>query len=155
MHKGRIYPFHPVYWATEGWMWPGYVPWKLGLEVFATPLPPWNLYLSGYGEISQPGVVSTNRQAVTYDFTHFAPSWGIIVTLDTILLSAVKYARWRMTLVSGAITYSQAIATQPAMHKTVFCNVWPIVIPSPPYTPTASPPFQITPAIYSQGGSPW
>lgn len=155
MHKGRIYPYHPIYWATEGWFWPGFVPWKLTLDVFDNGLPPWNIYSAGYGEVSIAGVVHPSRTLVTYDFVHFSPAFGLRVQLDSGVIAGVKQCRYRMILLSGVVEWAQAIRLDPIPQTVVFANSWPFVFPDPPYTANQSPPYQIKAARYDQGGSPW
>lgn len=155
MHKGRTYPYHPVYWVTEGWFWPGYCPWKVTLDVFNNGNPPWNIYTSGYGEVSQPGFISTNRLFVRYDFTYHAPAFGLQLFLDSPVISGVKQCRWLMRLVSGVVTWAEAVRLKPIPQRSVFNNLWPLVYPAMPYTATASPPYQFTATNYSLGGSPW
>lgn len=157
MHKGRPYPYHPHYDVTDGWFWPGFLPWKLGLDVYNNGLPPWNIYPSGYGEVSQPGVPFTNNKGVIYDFTHFNPSFGLRVELDTFLSAGKKFCRYRLRLLGagGLVEFAQAIHAPPVPQRVVFATNYEFVFPDPPYTANQSPPYQLTPSRYDQGGSPW
>ena len=155
MHKGRAYPYHPSYWATECFFYPGFLPWKLTLDVTATGTPPWNIYPALYQEISNPGTISPGGQRMVYEFVAHAAFYGLIVTIETFFVSGVKNARWKMQLVSGVAGWAMAINFQPSPIRQVFNNTWPIFAGSIPYPVVGAPPYLLRPATYIEGGSPW
>ena len=155
MHAGKSYPFHPVYWVTEGWFWPGFCPWKLDLDVYNNGSPPWNIFHSGYFETSEPGIISNNRQSVAYPFTAHFPSYALRVILDTTTFAGVKQCRWTMSLLSGVVEWARAVELKPVPQYRIFNRTWTYVMPDPPYTANDPPPYQVTPSPYFIGGSPW
>lgn len=155
MHKGSAYPYHPTFYATEAFFWPGYLPWKMVLDVTATGTPPWNIYPSLYQEISIPGVVSASGHTVTYDFTAHVPGYGLRLVIDDYVDAGWLNARWRLQLISGIAMWAFASNLQPTPLRSVFCNRWPIYAGSIPYPAVGPPPYLLRPAIYLEGGSPW
>jgi hypothetical protein len=155
MHKGRAYPYHPTFWATEAWFWPGFVPWKMTLSVFNNSDPPWGILTAGYGEVSQPGIPSPIPKTIEYHFTAHAPAYGLILKLNRFTLSGVDYARWFLQIVSGVGVWSTAVHLQDYPQRIIFNRSWPIVIGSIPYPVMGPPRYQFTPSLYTEGGSPW
>jgi len=76
MHKGRIYPWLPDLWATESTWWPNWVPRKL-VASFGQPQtdPQWS-FVTIASQTSSEGVVSLERQSVSYDLAGEAGVWS-------------------------------------------------------------------------------
>jgi hypothetical protein len=155
MHAGRGYAYHPTFWATEAWFWPGFVPWKLRFNAHNNSQPPWSIYPAGYGEISQPGVVSADGHVIRYEFTAHILLYGLIVTLEKRTALGVDFARWRCELVSGAITWGIAVNPQPYPQRLVFNRFWPFIFGTPAYPTPAAPNYQFDCPTWPESGSPW
>lgn len=155
MHVGRPYPYHPNYWATEAWFWPGFVPWKMRLQVFDNSDPPWGIYPSGYGEVSVPGMCSSNNKVITYEFQKQSPAYGLILTLQRDIFEGRYVARWQLDLVSSVVTWGRAVELQTYPQRVVFNRTWQYVYGSIPYPVPRAPRYQFDPAAYHVGGSPY
>lgn len=156
-HDGRHYPFCVEYWATEGWFWPGFVPYKLvGLAL--PPLnPPWNVLLIGWTGVSDPVQVSTDVKTVSYTF-HPTGSMGglvLVVSLDKIGVLESRQCRWRATIGDGVSWWATAYLMQDYPQYAVAANGFDYSLPSPPYTSDDGPNLQFRPATYAEGGSPY
>lgn len=157
MHVGRPYPYNLIYYATEAWFWPGFVPHKLWGELTASPLPPFNVMPFPWTGISDPGVVSADEKLVTYEFAVFPPAAypALFVSLDRITLLGEYKARWRATLADGSGAWGTAFLIQDYPQRVVYANGFDYTVPAPPYTGAQGPPFRFRPALYSEGGTPY
>lgn len=133
------------------------MPYQLGLDVYDSAPPPWNIYPAGYGNISTPGVPSVDRKQMVYTLTKPAETYGLTVTLDTVTAAGVRYCRWRMSLHDKIlpITWSTAYALQSYPQREVRVQVWSYSLPAPPYTDDDGPPYLLRPALWGSGLDPY
>lgn len=158
MHRGRPYPRHPTYWATEAWFWPGFVPWKLVMYAGSFVDAPWDLIPPFWTGISDPGYHDSKPLVIAYDFFVAAgtPPVRFRVLLDRIGTPGNFQARWRGELchIIG-FPLSTAFAVQPYPQTVVELVSFDYSEPEPPYTYTDGPLISLAPANYAEGGSPY
>lgn len=158
MHRGRPYPRHPTYWGTEAWFFPGYVPWKMRLDVTVNYGEPWNQIPIDFGGVSFPGYHNPRPLVMAYDFLvkPGTPDLTLRVLLDRIGVSPNFYARWKCEI-GGNYTdvYSTAFLLQPYPQKVVKADLFPYCVPLPPYTYTGPVTLHFRPATYAEGGTPY
>lgn len=158
MHRGRPYPRHPTYWATEAWFWPGFVPWKLRLDTTVLYTEPWNQIPLDFGGISFPGYHDSKPLVMAYDFLILAgsPPLTLRVFLDRVGAFPNWKARWRCEIGRNWLTVeSTAYLIQPYPQLEVKADNFQYCVPVPPYTDTAGVTLHFRPATYAQGGSPY
>lgn len=157
MHKGRPYPFHQRYYATEAWFWPGYPPWKMHLTAGQFLPPPWNVLIPGEAMISTPGICSDNSKEITFTWSWIIGELTrqIVATMDCHQIEKTLYARWRMSIGDGEAWWSTALKLQSYPQRVVAVSEWDHCVPAPPYTSAAGPAITLRPATYAEGGSPW
>jgi len=157
MHKGKHYCYHPEYWATVGWFWPGYCPWKLAVESNGTNPAPFDAaYLPG-PVVSDVGEVDVSETEITYHFDVSSPTFHceLVVTMDTIEVAGVKKCRWRMTIGDGVNWWATAYALQEFPQYVVGIDQWDWSVPQPPYLPNPIPAIALRPATWQESGSPY
>jgi len=158
MHKGKYYPYHPIYYATEGWFWPGYVPWKMFFFSIQSPAPPrWDVIPVGYQSVSAPGVTSSNDRIITYEFPGVIGTQFGAIVLEMFMksYSGVKYCVWHALCYQLAYPPSEAWnfqlfpSTQPNTGNTLWWVTEDPMIPPDGFL------MSIELANYAQGGSPY
>lgn len=157
MHKGRHYPFHPDYWSTESWFWPGFVPWKMraaelpiGVTLFGCPFGTPVL-------ISEPGEPSSTTKSIDYAFNLVATC--LIKTFVVTMERTGSFGAYRASWTVAATYWDDSIESQTMTQEypqrvvlsPVFVLTIPPVVPGPPITQHA----RFFPATYAEGGSPW
>jgi hypothetical protein len=158
MHRGRPYPFHPTYWATEAWFWRGHCPWKMTVHFNGFTDEPWSFIPPGFDGLSDAGRHPLNPTEISYDFlvVDGTPPLTLTVTLDRIGSHPNYRARWRAFLRADyAWDYSVAFGVQQYPQRIISIDQFDYSVPVLPYTSTAGPPLILRPADYATGGSPW
>jgi hypothetical protein len=157
MHRGNPYPYHPTYWATEAWFFPGYVPWKLRLAFYPNNPPPWLLFPFGQSYVTEAGVVDDPADTIAYTMRTIID--GALVILQIGLwkevVNGTPWAVWGMELEVAGQLWSRAGAKQLYPQRVVACDEFDFSIPMPPYQNSDPPLLNIRPATYAEGGSPW
>ena len=105
MHVGRIYPFHPMYWGTECWFWPNFIPWKLQWGTTIGQDPPWTVLTLPQLVYSGAGLLSTDRKTVEYQFivnTTHGPEQMSIFSFKEIV-AGVQMVRRELRLSDGGV----------------------------------------------------
>lgn len=156
-HKGRPYPYHPDYWSTEAWFWPGYVPWKLkGLRVDAKD-DPWDFCIFPNPQISEAGIPSTDRKVMSYTFNI---GTGCLVTMIVVEMDLQGghpggLARWTVTAIYWDATSDTEVKTQEFPQRVVDSPVFEFEVPDPGCEPFDLVFVKFQPASYEEGGTPW
>lgn len=157
MHRGKSYPYHPAYWSAPAWFWPGFLPWRMVVEVASTNDPPWDQWATYGPTLQLPGVPSDDYGQMVYNF-FMNPMYGNY-TLKIFLDRAGDHpnysARWTAKLWQSNILLATAYAFQNYPQTRVGIIAWDRTVPEPPYTSTAGPIITCRPASYEEGGSPW
>lgn len=157
MHKGKTYPYHPDRWSALAWFWPGYIPWKMRMEVVGVQPPPWNVVVPGSNGISEPGYSLDDGQSMSYNFALQGDDRIIeyVLTLDRLSENGI-FARWRLSIKpQDGSPWATAYALQPYPQLEVGLQSFDYSLPSPPYTSAAGPRIAMRPANYAEGGDPW
>lgn len=109
MHVGKLYPFHPIYWATECWFFPNFVPWKLRLSIGVAQPSPWDIINFPQLLYSPAADVSTDCKRINYLFTVDTTGGPedllIFSELEDFITGKVAH-REMVLSVSGVPTYS-------------------------------------------------
>lgn len=157
MHKGKTYCYNPEYWATVGWFWPGYVPWKMAADSLGNSPVPWALADASMTAISSPCINLVDETEAVYWFTlaTFAGILDMKARLDTMIVDGVQVCRWRLSLGVGSVVWSTALAIQAFPQKVVLCDTWDSVLPQPRTPPHAVPLIRLRPATWEESGSPY
>jgi hypothetical protein len=158
MHKGRTYPFAPLYWATEAWFWPGYVPWKMIFTRVSDDGDPWNKIPNGTTRCSGEIFYTPDAKicAWEWDLSDIAPDLSMAVTFSKLEAFGVFYALAVLALNDpSALTPSTANSQQAYPQRRVSVGSFNQVIATPPYTYVGAINIAIRPATYAEGGSPW
>lgn len=158
MHRGRPYPRHPEYWSTEGWFWPGFVPWKLTCKRTGEADMPWAMIPTDQLFVSEPGIHPARPVVIEYRFILVpgTPPVELIVFLRRHGEKPGPYkCLWTATLGGSEQVFSTAYAFQTYPQKVVALDGFDYSVPQDPYTSTAGPPLRCRPADYAQGGSPY
>lgn len=158
MHRGRPYPRHPTYWATEAWFWPGFVPWKMRLDAASNLGDPWDQIPAGFGGVSTAGHHDPKPLVIVYDLLVLpgSPSLTLRVLLDRIGSSPDYQARWRCEIAYDWVTViSTAYLVQSYPQTAVAADVFTHCAPGAPYSYTGPVTLHLRPATYAEGGSPW
>lgn len=157
MHKGRTYPYLPEYFGTEYFFWPGFVPWKVVLHPIGTSGPPPPPWYYGPQVVSEPGSIEYDAGGVRWVF-YYDPSDHSNFMQLSILPEAIPVPgmfKWQLDLALGDFFVATAGARQTipqrVFHLTEF--QWWNTIGAPPITP--GPWYDMAPAVYAVGGSPW
>lgn len=97
MHVGKFYPWHEDLWACSAQWWPGWIARKMFWSWGIGSLYPWDLY-AGVSQVSEIGIVSMDRETVTYNF----PLLGTTTIAQALLYTAgagtAKSSRWQIFL---------------------------------------------------------
>lgn len=157
MHKGRIYPYTPYYWTTEGWFWPGFVPWKMDCEILEPYFPPWDTIVPSAALVSDAGIVDYSRKLITYHWTLIYPQ---VATDMWLSLEKLYYpdpwCRWRASIGIAGVETAVAYYFQP-FPQIVVGEIddaqWRLL--DDPNSITGGPRLQYGPTNYADGGSPW
>jgi hypothetical protein len=158
VHRGRHYPFHPVYWATESTFYPGWVPWKMWLWVYSTlNPPPWDNLVAPQVAVSRPGLVSPDCQTALYIFDLEEPAVinKIELSLYTHIDEGIKYLAWEILGTGNAGDVVRAWNFVDSPVYALYNLDYTLQIPVPPFTGTFPPSFITRPATYAEGGSPY
>jgi hypothetical protein len=157
MHRGRTYPYHPTYWATEAWFWPGYLPWKMHFKMGTGAESPWDQIDEGYEAVSGIGQHNPRPNELFYSIPLSLSLFpNLLLVVDKWIFAGVPYARWRCGLIEyGPVEVSSALALQTFPQRIVAINKFDSCLSVQPYTSTAGPPLIFRPASYAQGNSPW
>lgn len=157
MHLGKYYPFHPRYWCTEAWFWPGFVPWKMLGQTVATNAPPWDVVGTWYPTTSDVGNPSTDAKKIEYHWTMFPPNGDgdLVLTLDLAEYSGLKYARWKLEYIPTAGPILVAFLFQPFPQRLIDATGVQLWSTEDPTIPPDGPTFVFGPATYAEGGSPY
>jgi len=157
MHRGRPYPYHKTYWATEAWFWPGFVPHKMHLEMGVGAVEPWNVIPQGHKAVSEVGTHADPPKIMRYHYDlETEPQAKLDVYLDKFEFGGRWYARWRAVLEVYGIVYTATATALQAYPQLVvsidrFDESYDVlhgfVVPGPPLI--------LRPATYVQGGDPY
>jgi hypothetical protein len=156
-HVGRPYPFHPIYWATEAWFYPGFVPWKLGGDMGFTLIPPWNLVPDGWIGVSKAGEPSADRKTMTYlfDVVPDDDSLQIKVAMQWQDHPMKFYARWDVWLLLRGAWLIHQWENQQFPQRQVEVSEWVAAEKHPPLGPGFPGPLAFWAADYAEGGTPF
>ena len=157
MHKGRTYPFHPTFWATQCFFWPGYVPWKMTLRHNESTIYPWSLMGPSLMQVSLEGQTVPDATAIFWEWPLTSPAAAddFRVSVEMVAFDTRFYATWKAVLRQSGITKGTAWFFQP--FPCYSCAVpgspwWDIYDPlSTPHGPN----LQLDPSTYAEGGTPW
>lgn len=157
MHKGRTYPFHPTFWSTEGWFWPGFVPWKL----LGCATPPfngaWNNIPIGWTGLSFEGQPSDDRTSILYQFIvkPGVPVYRLWVIMELEDVGHVKRCKWTVLLRRATLNIQSAECRQEFPQRQVLTSLADEWCSVEGYPSDPPPLFTFQPANYGQGGDPW
>lgn len=157
MHAGKLYPYHPNYWATEAWFWRGEVPFKMHGRCFAEPTAGWTLVPLGWEGVSDPGVPSSDSKYIEYEFAIDPPGAfpSLLVRLEKSSLNGEAKAMWRVQLVGSGGVIDTAWRFQAFPQYEVFCSGLTTWTPPAPPSAGQAVPLEFRPATYAEGGTPW
>lgn len=157
MHKGRPYPYHPSYWATEGWFYRGFMPWRMKLTVTSAMVNPWDCLPIGYTAISDPGVPSLDSKVIYYDWIEiglfFPVNFRLTAKKETLAGSDICSWRGDMRFHDGQ--HVAGFESQVYPQRVVYLNFMRIVVPVPVTDFGSNICMMFEPASYEEGGSPW
>lgn len=158
MHKGRTYPFHPEYHIPHCWFWPGFMPWRGRIEIYARMEGDWALLTPGSTSVSSPGDAQPDATEMDYMFS--SDEWEPTVHLlmgfleanfpptDTPMLYAYVYdevsARW-----------SYGASTLPHPQYACVYDLADLQLIDYEGNPVGPLYIRFRPATYAEGGSPW
>lgn len=157
-HLGRISPFHPTYWATLGWFWPGFVPWKLFVSLGFNLNPPWNRLPDFEEFVTDEGFhddLPLSMNWVGYPDFRSEGAGAALIVFDT---ESAPPHNCRVffelyddtgTLVADATS----ILSRPQRTSTV--NTWTVAHEYPSGAECILPDMLIRGATYDEGGSPF
>jgi hypothetical protein len=156
-HKGRSYPFHPTYWSTEAWFWPGYCPWKLKALRSGVDPDPWDFCLLPTSMISLPGVPTADAKKIFYQFIldGICLVSEIDVTMELGLGPDGQAAQWTVTAKYWDSTQDTDVAFQVFPQRQVDSPVFHFEVPDPGCEPFDDVWVKFQPANYEEGGSPY
>lgn len=158
MHRGRPYPRHPTYWATEAWFWPGFVPWKMKIAVGTLTVEPWNQIPPNFAAVSFPGFCQDPPTIISYEITVVggSPPLTLRVYLERHGTFPDYKARWRVELAQNWIfVMSTAYALQEYPQRVISVDQFDYCAPVDPYEYTGPVAMSFRPATYADGGSPY
>lgn len=100
MHVHKPYPFHPTYWATECWFWPGFLPWKIIGHMDGAPPDDWSGMQFPWSGVSDAGVTVSDATQMIYRFPlPTAPGADeLLVSLEQIHKDDADRCRWKAVL---------------------------------------------------------
>lgn len=157
MHRGRRYPYLPVYWACPAWFYPGRLPWKFVIDGPGAASGAW----SGVGPlaslVSDAGIPDSTGDSASYAFhVGFMPG-GYIVTISLYRGGIFPHfsAEWYASLVSGLGAAATATATQAYPQTAVDLPAFDSAEVAGSGIPCEAPAYHLRPATYGEGGSPW
>lgn len=157
MHRGKDYPYAPEYWATEGFFWPGFVPWKMRSFLSVSQASPWDALLVPFNQISAVVEYVPDRTQCAYVWTLDTPSVPdhLRLSLEQLDLSGTLYNVWKAQLITAGMPIADAWLFQE--NPQYVCagagtRWWDVFDPS---TSPAGPDLNFLPATYAEGGSPW
>jgi hypothetical protein len=157
MHRGRTYPYAVDYWVTEGWFWPGFLPWRMHLYVEFPVTDPWDIAAPGTELISDPIEYSLDRKTATYVWNlGGSPVNKLTAELALVMAGPGGLVVWEFQLTSGITLVATGMELQPYPQRQVYstngvqlfpicfsggsrCRMW----------------LTFRPATYAEGGSPW
>lgn len=157
MHVHRPYPFHPTYWATECFFWPGFVPWKMFGELQGPPPPEFPCVDFPWQGVSDPGEVVPDATQIIYRFPISGSGCAdeLKLSLEQISKDGKLWARWKIITNLAGILTASAWLYQPNPQRNVatgaqFFNVLDQVDPTSHLVPMA-----FHPSTFADGGSPF
>jgi hypothetical protein len=157
MHKGKFYPYNPIFWATESWFYPGWLPWKCSAVNLGLWAPPWDQIGLGVLGISDPAVTVPDASQISYHWTLTGSSSAtdLEVSMEQIRVSGVDYARYKAVATGGPGGTASAwlYTAKPRRIVTTLGEPWNIVNAVDPQPGQIQ--LWIQPATYAEGGSPW
>lgn len=156
-HKGRPYPFHPSYWSTEAWFYPGFVPWKMIAEQVGGLRPFFGCSFGSPDPISEPGVPSYDSTSIEYDFEPVNDCLVIFFQLTLLKVGSgtSSKAAWVLVSIYWDHTSEYQIMEQDYPQRVVLSPAFLLSIPNPDVGPTIFQYVQFSPADYEKGGSPY
>lgn len=157
MHRGREYPYHPQFWNGWTYFWPGYLPWKMALN--------FGVFGVGYASniITPPGAL-ISAAGTALSPSHMRYGWSVsysplfdFLELDLvdITFSGVRYTQWQMSMFLLGVPMNDSYRSirSPTYQVYEIGTFWWL---TPDEFPTVQNGyFELQPAAYSQGGSPW
>lgn len=157
-HKGlQGYPYHPNYWATEGWFWRGFMPWKMTGMMLAPGNPPWDAIPHDWVGFSDAGICSTDSKVITYHWSIVGntQTFDLHVSCDRVGSGPLMKCRWLASIGLPMHVWATAFCVQDYPQYTVQGYPFDLTTPSPPYTSAIGPPLFFQPSTWFEGGSPW
>lgn len=156
-HIGRRYPFHPTYWATEAWFWPGRLPWKYHGEKNLDDEPPWDAIPAGWTGISDVGVPSTDAKIIVYTFNFVVPDGDCTVklTLKKLVDPPDTFAYCLLQCFLGGSEFIFSESKDSYEQRTANLGTFGDGTTVPGGLPVDPPSFFFRPATYDEGGTPF
>lgn len=157
MHVHKPYPFHPTYWATECWFWPGFLPWKIKAQLAAGQPDDWSGMNTPYSGISEPGTHVSDATQMIY---RFGPPIGIgademLISLEQIFKDGIDRCRWKAVLRFTGVIVASAWLYQDKPQRVVSTGVQNFNLAdqvSPTFETLA---LRVQVATFADGGSPY
>lgn len=157
MHRGRTYPYHPNYWATECIFWPGFVPWKMVSSVTRVNTAPWDKIVVGSVGVSDVGICVPDSTQISWHWSLVPPNLAtdLVLSVEMISFLGVNYCRWKLKLSLGIVEVADAWWYQPYPSFTSgFISGSCTDVNNPDGSGNAVW-IQCSCATYAEGGSPW
>lgn len=156
-HLGRPYPYHPIYWATEGWFYPHYVPWKMRFIVWGVNLEPWDGLYYGLELVSDEGQVSEDIQVIQYKW-HFDDAgfhYDITLSMEARKDLVPGKAQWLLALKRDDVPWAIASKLEVIPPSSNVLITWDDGFNLQTGMPCDPPFFQLFQATYAEGGTPY
>lgn len=157
MHKGRPYPFSPIWWFDTAHFWPGYAPWKCIVEGVFFTFPDWFPFLPFPTSIlSDPAEfldVNTLRWHFTVDWTAAASDFTI--SSGRVQIGTTFWNRWHAQILLAGVPLADAylFVNYPSSFFGTLSFPWGEV--DAPGNGVSFNYIDCRPARYAEGGSPW
>jgi hypothetical protein len=156
-HIGRSYPYHPIYWSTEAWFYPGHCPWKLKAEQIGSLPPFFGCVFGSPAAVSAPGEASELAKNVKYVFVvlYDCLVTGITVWMESPPGFPHAVPTWRCRFEYWDGSFQVLTKVQPYPQRVVHSPSFELSIPNPDVGPNIQMFCEFTPASYAEGGSPY
>ena len=152
MHKGRLFPYHPTYWATNAWFWPGYVPWKIAIVISSGQPSPWDI-VPAATYITEPGITSSPiPNGIIYRTSSGGASWQLELGLDSVGEWPGWQGRWSLSLSRPVGSPALVRKISPAPLYSVTNSDWPIRYLVDPYSTPSAPNARVRAATWAETG---
>jgi len=156
-HKGRPYPYHPMYWATEAWFYPGFVPWKMMATQVGGARPYFGCVFGSPDPMSDPAFVPDNGFFALYEFN---PITDCLIQYMNVYLyktgsGLASKAEWFFNVIYWDGSPDSQVMDQDYPQRLVLSPIFTMTIPNPDPGPAIIQYVQFYPANYEQGGSPY